>query len=401
MADGYDFTEDDEEIIAQREDAKRAEQWENLTEKAMAGAMNGLNTKVCACTLQLARMINENDYVKTKDMLDALAMKDLSSEGWLSSFYETNKEAFLGYVPGKTHPTWYDGLSAETKKTYDIGLQYYTDVKKVVIVSTSLYVLLCHLRLDDGFKLIRVKENFESAGFDENLYKRIENDVQRISNLLNRDWNELENYAQKSRKYLDDNLSKLTRLELKKGYAAARLEDFSTLFKNSGLADSFIAGSDGQHFSPRPDILTKAKVIDRYTNKIAWTKDLKEPMQQTINECNRIRTEEIADAEKNCKTQAAQFLLAAFDELLKAVIDFAEMVMDTYVNFKEGNSMAPYCFMKKMSSFSTAKPKYAFDPVVTDPWDGGTYIEDVYKSAADAIGSQARLFAYDHGTIIA
>ena len=51
-------------------------------------------------------------------------------------------------------------------------------------------------------------------------------------------------------------------------------------------------------------------------------------------------------------------------------------------------------------SFSTAKPKYAFDPVVTDPWDGGTYIEDVYKSAADAIGSQARLFAYDHGATI-
>ncbi|MBR6332259.1 MAG: hypothetical protein IKR78_03900 [Dehalococcoidales bacterium] len=400
MADGYDFTEDDEEINAQREDAKRAEQWENLNEKVMAGALNSLNSRVSACSLQLSRMINENDYVKTKDMLDALMMKDLSSEGWLFTFYNTNKEAFLDYTPGKSHPSWYDGLSADMKKTYDVGLQYYSDVKKLVIIGSSIFMVLRTLRLADGFKLIRVKDNFESAGFDVSLYKRIDNDVQRISNLLNRDWIELENYTQKSRKYIDDNLSKLPKSELEKGYRAERLAEYSTLFKNSGLAESFVA-TDSEHFSPRPDILVKAAVIDEYTTKISQTLEIKDPMQKTINECRQISTEEIVDAEKKCTTQAAQFLCSAFDLLLKAISDFAEMALETYVNFQEAKDEAPYCFMKQLKSMSVVKPKYSFNPSTSDPWENGTYYEDLYIGAAQALGSQARLFAYDHGTIIA
>ncbi len=400
MADGYDFTEDDEEINAQREDAKKEELWDNLSEKAMAGALNSLNSRVSACYKQLTMMIGENDYVKTKDMLDALVMKDLSTEGWLCTFYNINKDAFLHYNP-KSKPTWYDALSAELKKTYDAGLVYYSDVKHLMVVGLSLYALIQHLRLEDGFRLIRVKDNFESAGFDVNLYKRINNDVARISNLINREWREIENSAQKARKFINDNLGKISSLELKKGYYAARIEDYRTIYRYSGLDDSFFASSDGEHYNPNPQLLVKADVIDRYTYRIAQTSDLKDPMQRTINECKRIRTEDIAEAEKACTTQAAQFLCAAFGSLTEAISDFAEMALETYVNFKEGKDIAPYCFMKKLSNLSTAKPNYGFNPNTSDPWDNGTYYADIYREAAQAIGAHCRLFVYDHGATIA
>ena len=108
------FTEDDEEIIAQREDAKKDQLWMNLTEKDMAAALHALNSKLSVCYKQLTSMIGENDYVKTKDMLDSLALKDLSTEGWLVTFYNINKDAFLHYTP-KSKPNWYDALSAELK----------------------------------------------------------------------------------------------------------------------------------------------------------------------------------------------------------------------------------------------------------------------------------------------
>ncbi len=56
--------------------------------------------------------------------------------------------------------------------------------------------------------------------------------------------------------------------------------------------------------------------------------------------------------------------------------------------------------MKKLSSMDSVKPKYAFSTNTGDPWDSGTYYRDIYTEAADALGAQARLFTYDHGTII-
>ena len=67
---------------------------------------------------------------------------------------------------------------------------------------------------------------------------------------------------------------------------------------------------------------------------------------------------------------------------------------------EEAPGVAPYCFMKKLSALSTARPKYAFQPIVPDPRESGTYYKELYTGAAQALGSQARLFVYDHGATI-
>ena len=397
MPDGYDFTDDESVLEEQREYAKRSDEWINLDEKAMASELSTLNSRVTACILQLSRMITENDYTKTKDMLDELRTRDLGSDGWLSTFYNTNKDAFQKYLSGDSHPEWYDALKPEMKKTYDAGKKYYRDVKYLVPVGNSLNMLLLSLRLAEGFQLMRVKENFASAGFDADLYARINTGVKRISDFLHRDWGEMERNAHISRNFLDDNLGKFPGRELEKKYREKRLEDFQGLVYSYGLLDSFEELSDG-HYAVRTELLVKTGVIDRYTYKVSQTDDLKDPMQKTINDCKRIIAEDVAEAEKHCVTQDAHFLCAAFQTLAEAVSTFAEACLETYVSFKEGKSEAPYCFMKKLSALNYAKPIYSFRPDTSDPWDSGTYYQALFSEAAEALGAQGRFFVYDHGT---
>ncbi len=399
MPNGYDFSESEEVLEEQRDAARQAEQWDSLDEKAMSGELNGLNSRVSACALQLSRLLSDNDYVKTKDMLDALMLKDLSPEGWLYAFYTTNKDAF-SKASGTARPDWYGGLKPEEKKKYDAGLRFYGDVKYLLDVGTSLYGLLQGLRLAEGFRLMRVKDNFDSAGFDEGLYKRVDADVKSVSDFLNRDWDELEKNSYFSKKYLEDHLSDLPRGELEKGYRAERLADFQSLVRSWGLLDSFVERPDG-HYAAKAELLAKTGVIDRYTGMISQTAELKEPMQKTLDECKKVLAEDVAEAEKHCATQAAQFLCAAFQGLAEAVSGFAEACLQTYVSFKEAKSEAPYCFMKKLSSVSAAKPKYGFAPNTAEPWDSGTYYRDLYTEAAEALGAQARIFAYDRGATFA
>ncbi len=399
MSIGYDFSDDEEVLREQREDAKRAEEWDCLNEKEMAGELNVLNSKLSACALQVSRMMADNDYTKTKDMLGALLIKDLGADGWLCSFYNTNKEAFSKAAPG-SHPDWVSGLKPDEIKAYDAALKYFLDIKHLLKIRSSTCSMLQKLRLAEGFRLMRVKDNFKSAGFDVGLYNRVNTDVQRISDFLNRDWDELEKNSPFSKRFLEANLGKLPKGELEKKYHAERIADFQSLVKSSGLLDSFDERSDGS-YSPKADLLVKMAVIDRYTHNVSWTEDLKDAMTTIIEACKRIIAEDIAEAEKFCTTQAAQFLCAAFQALAEAVSAFAQASLDAYVSFKEAKAEAPYCFMKKLSSVSSAKPIYAFAPDTSDPWENGTYYKDMYQGAAKALGAQARLFAYDHGATFA
>lgn len=396
MPDGYDFSEDEEVLQEQRDAAK----WGGATEKEMAGELGSLNTRVSACALQLSRMISDNDYTKTKDMLDALLSKDLGTGGWLYAFYSTNTDAFSKYIFSEERPNWYKELKPEDKKQYETGLTFYRDVKYLLNIAWSLFNILRDLRLEAGFKLARVRFNFESADFDSTMYKKVDQDVRTISDFLNRDWGELERNVHSSKSFLEANLGKLPKRELERGYRAERLADFHSLVRSCGLSDSFVEHLNGDcsYYSVRPDLLVKAGVIDRYTHEIAYMPELKEPMQKTMDDCKKVLSEEVAEADKHCTTQAGQWLCSAFQGLVQYVYDFAEARLLDYVNFKEAKNIAPYCFMKKLSP---VKPKYAFQPDSASPWDcGGTSYEALYRSAAEALGSQARLFAYDHGATI-
>ena len=340
----------------------------------------------------------DNDYTKTKEMLLTLMTKDLGADGWMCAFYNTNKEAFSKAV-GTEHPAWVNGLLPDEIKAYDAALKYFRDVEQLLKVRTSVDLLLRFLPLAEGFRLLRVKDNFEAAGFDIGFYNRINADVQKISDFLNRDWDELERNAHISRSFLEANMSKLPKSELEKGYRAERISDFQSQVRSCGLSDSFVEFPDGD-YRAKPDLLVKTAVIDRYTYQVTQTAELKDKMQKIIDDCKRAKAESIAEASKNCKIQAAQFLCGAFEGLVDAISTFAEMSLEAYVSFKEGKAETPYCFMKKLSSISSVKPKYNFSPDTSEPWVSGTSYEIMYEQAAKALGAQARFFSYDHGTTI-
>jgi hypothetical protein len=288
------------------------------------------------------------------------------------------------------------GLRPEEKEQYEAVCKFYEDTYYLLNASAEIYNLIRMVPLEEGFRIIRLKDSFEEAGFDEGLYKRVDSELEKISVLLNLSWDELERGTEMSKRFVEENIQTLSKKELEQKYRKVRMYEYKQRLKNLGLLDSFYDLSDG-HYAAKPYILAVTGVIDNYTARIAQTEGINDKLQATVNACKKAREGAIADAEKNCVTQAARFLCAAFDELVKAIADFAEMALEVYVNFKEGNSTAPYCFMKKLSSLSSVKPKYSFSPNVGDPWDSGTYYRDIYTEAADALGSQVRLFAYDHG----
>ena len=396
MGSGYDFSDDDSVISEQRDAARMAEEWRNLNAKAISGELNGINNRVTVCILQLSKMISENDYKKTNDRLQALLFKDLGPDGWMWGFLKTNVEYFAENSRDKKRT----GLSPDEQELFDTVCKYYDDVDHIMNAVADIFNLIRMLPLEEGFKIIRLKDNFDEAGFDSELYKRVDYELERISMFLNWSWEDLEKFAYSSREFLDNNIGKLGSRELDKQYRARRMADYQNLVLSHGLGKSFTASPDG-HFYAKPDILAMTGVVDDYTARVAWTADdIKGKLQATINESKKAREGALATADKLCVTQAGRFLQAAFDELVKAISDFAEMALDVYGNFKEGNSAAPYCFMKKLSAISSVKPKYDFYPNVGDPWDSGTYYRDIYTEGASALGAQARLFAYDHGTII-
>lgn len=392
MGSGYDFSDCSDVIEEQREAARQAEDWANLDEKSISREINGINSRVTSCVLQLAKMISENDYKKTKDMLEALLAKDLV-DGWMDHFRDANRE-FLAF---EKRAEMKKNLKPEEQKKYDAACKFYEDMYFLLLVGADIYNLIRMVPLEEGFRIIRLKDNFEEAGFDVDLYNRIDKELERINMLLNYSWDQLEKSAHGSRAFVDNNLGKFERKEMEKKYREYRMKDYQRFATSHGFMVSFTCTPDG-HFYPKPDILAMTGIIDNYTARIAQTLEIDGRLQATIKECKKAREGAVADAEKNCVTQAGQFLCSAFDELIKAIADFAETALDVYTNFKEGKSIAPYCFMKKLSSMSSVQPKYDFMPNTGDPWDSGTYYRDIYTEAALALGAQARLFTFDHGT---
>ncbi len=396
MGAGYDFSDSEEVIIEQREAAEHADRWDYLDEKKMSGELNGLNSRVTACLLAIKRMMTENDFKKAKDRLDALLAQDLSPEGWIFAFREANKEYFSPEKSAETKA----GLSGSEKTRFETAETFYRDAGYLADIASAFVNIIRILPITEGFRLIRVKDNFDSAGFDEDLYKKIDANLQRITLLLNIDWSELDRFASNSAKFVEDNLGKFPRGELEKKYRAMRLEEYRRIINSFGLLDCFHDRTNG-YFDARPEILAKTAVIDKYTYQVAYTEALAGPCEKTIAACRGVISKEIAEADKNCKTQSARFLSAAFHSLAETIEDFADMVLDIYKNFKDGASIAPYCFMKKLSGLSSVQPKYGFNPNTSDPWDSGTFYQEIYTDGAKAVSAHCRLFVYDHGVIFA
>jgi|GEM_PF-1209302 len=393
---GFDFTTDDTELIAQEEAARASELWENLSDSEVQAEINGLNSRLTAFILQLQRMVNDNDYEKTAEMCKALYTKDLGPEGWLGKFYLSNQNSFAQYAGGSARPSWYANLSADQKKTYDAVLAYYGDAAALQDLTGDTWGLLRALPLLGGFRIMRIKDNFEEAGFTKAVFDKIDADLRAISDQLSQDWAAMDRNAERSMMYYDANKDRLPVEKLSYEYFHERYKDYSDNLKKSPIAASLNDRGKGV-FTVRPDVEARMEVIDTYTTRVSQSDNLEDSMKNILNRTKKILSEDVPAAEKGCTTQAGQFLAGAFQTLAEAVSDFAEMSLEIYLNFRKGEDVAPYCFMKKLPSLGSAKELYSFTVDRSDPQENGTYFVDLYRSAAKAIGKHCEDFVFHHG----
>ena len=177
MGNGYDFSDDESVLEEQRDAARQAEEWTNLNEKKISGELNGINHRVSVCTKQLWIMISENDYKKANDRLQALLAKDLGPDGWMECFRKANGE----YFAFEKRAEMKKGLRPEEKEQYEAVCKFYEDTYYLLNASAEIYNLIRMVPLEEGFRIIRLKDNFEEAGFDEGLYKRVDSELEKIS----------------------------------------------------------------------------------------------------------------------------------------------------------------------------------------------------------------------------
>ncbi len=387
---GYDFTEDDTELIAQ-EEARQADLWENLDESAILSEINGLIQRVSTLSKELGTVVLDNSYEKVAELIKALRTKDLSAESWIDQFYITNRETFKN-TTGPEWMIWFNNLSKEKQDRFRLVQNYYKDASALLDTVGRLWEILGYLPLKEGFKLQRLKENLEKSGANQETYDIINEDLKLFSDQINQDWAAMERNAERCAMYYEANKDKLPPEKLAFYYYEERLKDYLDNFKKNAASESLVHRGKGQ-FSVKPVWYANMGGLDRYTSAIAWMPDIRDEANNVIDRANKVLTTEIPAAEKACKTKACQSLVVAFGMLVETVVTFAEFSRDTYEGFKEG-ARFPYCLMRKLSSYSSVKPRYSYKPDASDPWDAGTSFQEIYVKAADAITQHCKDFVY-------
>ena len=377
-------------------------EWESIDEKEIRTQLEIFCTDCRNAAKQLNAMIATNECKKTEDMLETVAYGDLSN-GWLSSFHETNRDSFSKYLNGNTRPSWYSELTLDKQKRYDMILRYYRDMFTILNPCNDLSRILLDLVdrkiLREGFRVAYMVFNFGDAGITEKTYKTLDIDARQVSARINKAWGETERIAVSAKQFLDNNRDRMGFSSLKDGYRKARLKDYLDDFRNSVIADSFGVLSDGS-FYVKADVLSKVRAIDKYTFVLAQSDDIEDLMKKLIEDCNAIMNKQLIPNEKEAKTEGFGNAFLSLRLLVKEVISYAETVLDAFKLYKDANpDESPYCFMKHPSAYGAVQPRYGFSPNKQDPWDGGTHYTDLYVMEAVALTRHCEEFVRKQGNV--
>ena len=208
----------------------------------------------------------------------------------------------------------------------------------------------------------------------------------------------LERYAKRSKEYYEKNVGKLDKSALKKGYRQERIKDYQDYVEKFNISSILNFRSDGR-FTLKPGEQTKFGVIDQYTKKVVDTEGVKDAMLKTIEKCEKIKSTSLAESLKNCKTQACASLAGAFEELVDAVMDFANAAAVSRYKFEKAEDDTSYCYMKLLDSLYNMPSRYSLDAsrYGYDPLKYGTKYKDLFIALAKALSEQGKDFAENYG----
>lgn len=378
-------------------------EWENTDEKGITSELEDFNKTCSEVTKLLKTMIPNNECKKTETAMESFAYSYLGAAGWISEFRMTNQDAFSKYVNGSARPSWYSSLSLEKQKKYDMILKYYKDMTYLQISCIDLNRILLELvdrqNLREGFRLVFMKSNFEDGGINENTFKTAETDARQVSARINRNWGDTEGIARSAAQFLEANRDRMEYNTLKTGYQKARLKDYLDDFRSSAISSSFGVQSDGT-FYVNAGILSKVRMIDRYTFKIAQMEAIEDVMKKLMEDCSNVLNKQLIPHEKNALTEAGGNAFYMLRYLVNELITFAQTVLEEFKLYKEADpGKAPYCFMKLLSAYDSIQSRYALNPSRKNPWDSGTELADLYVMEAVSLTRHCEDFVRKQGNV--
>ena len=395
--DTLDFTNDGDEY------AVDYLSWENIDNSGFVTELGLIRDRVFDCISMLDKMVVNSDCKKAEDGLLALAQGPLSRNNWLYTFRNHNSEAFSKYLTGEARPSWYGGLDLKQKRQYDIGLRYYKDAIRLGEPCDAIARLLTEIVSDEtlrwNYRLLKIGDNLEDKGIDENFYKTVELDARQVSDRINQGTYEMNRIAATSQSFYEQYYGKLSESEFKRRYYQARLKDYIDDFRDRKLNESFGALSDGSFYVAAP-VLAKTSVIDGYTNLIAQKENYNDTMNSLIDRCDKILNEILKPGEENSETDAGRQLFVALRRLVTSVSDNAAETRAVLDSFKNADAnVAPYCFMRTLSAYDVIKPRYELKPQKVNPWDRGTAYKQLYIMEAVALTEHCEAFVYQMGKV--
>ena len=387
MAEGLDFSQD--------VGSSDIYYWENYDAGWVNNEIANLIARINNVDDDVEGMVYNNDYESTAEAFGNLWMNDLSSSGWISYFYNVNKDNFEPFIAKKSYPSWYGTAQPDAKLKYDQARKCFSDCAALIKPMTDLRKIMMLVPLKESFKFMRITYNFDSAGFSSTFYHKINNDLKTVSNIINSNWDTLEKAAIFSKNYYEQNAGKVSRSELSQGYRRARMKDYMADLQSSPARDSFISNSSGT-FSVSSSLMAKVRVIDKYTLQIASLDNIEDDLKTAMDSL-RTLNEALGKAYGAVSGTPFTELLNALDSLRTTLYDYCETGLHVYTSYKNHETEMPYIFVCPLPCMSEIKSAYGFEPITADPWKDGTSFETMYTRAARALTDHCRQFVYNHG----
>lgn len=365
--------------------------WGSIDEAQIQNELTGLISRLNETSTYLQKFVYYNDYDKMNKLYQNTWNNDLNPGGWLQSFYNSNKADMGKYAAGNSRPSYYFDMSDADQKAFDTAAKYYADISHIVPAAEAIRVTMMQLPLLDGFMFQRFVLNFTEAGFMEDLYHKINSDIKEVSELINSSWTYFESRADNSKRFYENNKRDMAKDALNRGYRQARIKDHQFNLEVTKARDSFTARSDGS-YSVNPSVLAQMKVLDKYTEQVAYTNNIEEGMDKTIEPLRNVKSTLLPLADKNCHDKQCLALVSALYTLCDRVMEFALDSKNVYKRFKDRDDESPYIFMRPLPVFSSMSAKYSLAPISNDPWHDGTRYYSLYMDAADSLTQHCREF---------
>lgn len=371
--------------------------WENLDEGQIKDELSGLIKRINNVSALLEKMVADSDYDNTEKYFTRLITEDLSMSGFVRLFYTNNKTIFGDYKDENSAPPWYGNLPAQQKKYFDECHRYFLDAVHLVEPIELLGRAMSLIPLEASFKYQESVLNFGGAGFTEDLYQKINDDMTKINELFKLTWSGLNRNAVRSARYYRENVQKLSSSAMEQGYREARKEDYKFEIEVRKLNQRFFVNNNGT-VSVEPGFHADMKIIDKYLSEIIALGNIEDSLNKSVNDFPKI-SEQLNAAYNNVKQPAFRQLVDALFKLKDTLYDYAEAGIHVFQSYKNRDTDSPYCFVRKLPAFSSMTGQYGLYARSSDPWHDGTDFYNLYKDAAMAIEEQYQQYVYQHGVL--